>query len=174
MPHKEQEPQSLLERTLEHMRTSIQNTCPEVTPIVTYGTLIGNMRHGPGRCVDKDDDVDFWVHPDQWDSLRACMEKMYDNTPEHFAHKTPDFVSIQEPGLAQVDFYRLHRHSTSEHDLCDKWNNFRVPAAQVLPTSASGGYHLPADPDAVLAAHYGPDWRTPKRKADLTYSYPGC
>lgn len=170
---KKQIPQSLLERTLEHMHTSIQDACPDVNPIVTYGTLIGHMRHGPGRCVDKDDDVDFWIHPRQWDSLKACMDKLYGDRPSCFKHDTPDFLSIEEPGMAQVDFYRLYHHHDS-HDLCDKWNNFRMKEKHVLPIRVSGGYHVPAQPKKILKAHYGTDWRIPKTKAELTYRYQPC
>jgi hypothetical protein len=155
---KKKQPKQVLEKMLRNTSAKLQKTCPDVQPIITYGTLLGHMREGAGQCLDNDNDVDFWIHHKDWNSFDSCAHKLYGNQ----MYKNDQFITVDDDGV-QVDFYKLGPHSSGS--LCDKWNFFKVSEQDVLPLTPHGNYFLPAHSIHILESHYG-DWTIPNKEGD--------
>jgi len=129
---------------------------------LAYGTLLGIIRDD--RPINGDDDIDFFIAPDQWEKAVAVMEKHFFSVRQlqnmiiypHFRTFMVDYV--------QVDLYKLH--DTDDGHVIDCWNKYVFPLEYLYPFQRYGRYSIPKDPQWFLAHAYGPDWRIPRSGKD--------
>jgi SAM-dependent methyltransferase len=142
-----------------------------------YGALLGHVREG--RFVPHDDDVDLvLIAGEQPNPISASVE--FARQLNVLAEGLP--LNFDTNGQAHVHFDCSREVSL---DFFAAWikdgryfQNFtiagEVSGASVLPSSSASfqgeDVRIPRSPDSVLAAIYGPSWRTPN--PEFTWSRP--
>ena len=135
-----------------------------VKPFLNSGTLLGYFRDG--RPIPHDDDFDLGVLVDgktedeavaNWLSfIRALSVK------QQIINKS-GFVAMTLSNGVQVDLFPAWVTDGKFYIYPYCWAD--VGAESVLPlqtlTVRGRDFAIPADPDAVLAVNYGPNWRVP-------------
>ena len=137
---------------------------------MAFGTLLGAMRGG--KAIPDDSDIDLLYLSDQPTPARIVRE-LYDIRRVLVGHgywvvnKTGSFITVvieaPDGSPASIDIYTAFHLSGMYHATATV--RTALPREAILPlgTAEFEGQLLPvpADPDRVLAASYGPSWRTP-------------
>ena len=137
---------------------------------MAFGTLLGAAREGGLIGHDSDIDLAFLSHQttpagvarDMFRARRALARRGL-----RVINKTASFVTVvfraPDGGQASIDLYACFYVGELLHETATV--RARVPQDAILPlrTLSFEGRMLPApaDPDVVLTASYGPDWRVP-------------
>ncbi len=135
-----------------------------------FGTLLGAVRGG--KAIPDDSDLDFVYLSDQPTPARMVRE-LYDIRRVLVRHgywvvnKTGGFITVMveapDGSPASIDIYTAFHLSGLYHAYATVRTELPRDAILPLGTAEFEGRQLPvpADPDRVLAASYGPGWRTP-------------
>lgn len=142
------------------------------------GTLLGLQRDGRLLPDDKDADLAVWLEDYalagrlllQWGLQRATDVPPFANMATY----------VDAASGASVDLFGLRRDPTRGRVEGGVWLYGKPPSHQrllVLPwfelarrDGAAGTVWWPAEPEPLLAALYGPDWRTPQPEWDSLVS----
>ncbi|MBC83331.1 MAG: hypothetical protein CL454_00555 [Acidimicrobiaceae bacterium] len=129
---------------------------------LAYGTLLGVVRED--RPINGDDDVDFFIAPNQWEKAVATMEKHFFSLRQmQNLLIYPHFKTFMVDNV-QVDLYKLH--DTEDGRTIDCWNEHVFPREAMYPFLRHGQYSVPKNPQRLLAHVYGQDWRVPRGGKD--------
>lgn len=138
---------------------------------VTGGTLLGPVRDG--RVMPNDDDADLAYlseheNPSDVASESFAMERLLKSRGFDVVRHSSGHLQIMFPGHALTDDYYVDIFS---YFVCNGWfyGTFHArERAEEVPIYPLGTVSVnersmpaPADPAAMLAAIYGPSWRTP-------------
>ncbi len=135
-----------------------------VEPFLNSGTLLGYFRDG--RPIPYDDDFDLGIllpgtTPDEifqnWRNFRRAVGAEINLIDKG------SFVSTKLSSGIQVDLFAAWAKEGDlyVHPYC--WADVKQTALSPLKTLTIRGqdFLIPADPDAILAVNYGPNWRVP-------------
>ena len=172
---------SLQQASMEHalIKFSKELKTYEIEYFVFFGTLLGLTRDG--KPIDNDDDVDFYVNKNDYNSVRKLLKSIglkvnYSEWPNHTEH------FIQASGIldnieVRVDFYFFDRDA-DEHFLVEKWNFaakpnnekliLKIPKPLIYPivkkSYLGNEICVPKHSDIICEFLYGIDWKIPKKK----------
>ena len=137
---------------------------------ITYGTLLGAVR--AGELIGHDDDVDvayMSAHEHPSDVARESYELQRVFVRKGWGVKrfSAGFLQVRFAGpdgiSRYVDVFTCFHVGKTFYEAFAVGAN--LPRSAIVPTGSVtvGGRRLPApaDPEALLAATYGPDWRIP-------------
>lgn len=132
---------------------------------IFYGTLLGLVREGGFIARDDDFDSAFILEANDLDSVAARFVAVGDAL-RRAGWDVEIFPSgnmhvRRAAGAAPLDVFVAAR---VEDRLLSYEVNAPIQAGQLMPATLSALDHeftVPSDPDAVLTAIYGADWRTP-------------
>jgi hypothetical protein len=141
----------------------------DVPVFLAYGTLLGAVREG--GFIAHDLDIDLGVLDDAWPRLAPVLDHL--RSRGWRIHRDGDEqVTVSHPHHAHinVDLFRFRRHGgalTAQAESEQGTHHYRFPRHLIeplRPRATPWGFAalVPAEPEAFLAHHYGPDWRTPR------------
>lgn len=137
---------------------------------LAFGTLLGAMRGG--RAIADDSDIDL-LYPSEQPTPARMVRELYDIRRVLVHHgywvvnKTGSFLTVMveapDGSPASIDIYTAFHLFGLYHATATVRTELPLEAILPLGTAEFEGHRLPvpADPDRVLTASYGPGWRTP-------------
>lgn len=137
---------------------------------IAFGTLLGAARSG--EVIGHDSDVDL-AYVSRQPTPAAMAVEMFDMTRALRRHgmkvlpKSGSFITVVFPapdgGSASIDIYTCLYVGDLLHETATVRAAVPRSAIEPLGTMMFEGRPLqaPADPEALLVASYGPNWRTP-------------
>lgn len=135
-----------------------------VPAYAAYGTLLGAVRSGRVIGYDTDADVSYlskYSHPA--DIARESFELQRQLLKRGWRIERGRLGKLTVAQLHKVDIFVSY--FVGDQYFLDQWVEGPLRRDQILPLSTVTleGYDLPApaDPEALLALNYGPNWRTP-------------
>lgn len=133
-------------------------------PFINSGTLLGYWRDGRPIVHDDDFDIAVIMTGDSLSDIFAAWRKIIAAiTLKYDAIDKGNFLSVRIQGGVQVDIFPAWIDNNRLHVYPYCWAD--VGADAILPLAdfpvRDVVLPVPADPDALLAVNYGPNWRVP-------------
>lgn len=150
-----------------------------IKPIPFFGTLLGLTRSG--TAIEHDDDVDFWVHKSDRDTVIGLLKSTPFEIDLSLDHNRSEYFlqasRVIDNTKTYVDFY-FYEFDANGESCVDRWNwtghwsipenHLHVPKSLIFPTLPSKIFgttvQMPADPQALCEYLYGEKWQTPMKK----------
>lgn len=136
---------------------------------IAYGTLLGAVRAGKFIGHDTDADIAYYSrHEHPADILRESflVQRHLARSGWIIRRRGGGFLQVWRDGAAderKIDIFTAYH--LNDWFAVSRWVRARLPRDAVLPLGEAvlEGITFPAprDPEALLAATYGPDWRIP-------------
>ena len=160
-PSKSRIPGICLNGALQRLNALLSNHITFLIP--AYGTLLGLTRDGVP--IDNDDDLDFWILPNDKPVLKKILiESGYTLGETDEA----SFVNFYDYSGIQSDFYILEDHDDHFIDRWSFWgrtdNYTRLAKDFLLPLETLNGCSLPKERENLVKYLYGERYKEKMRK----------